>query len=204
MTPLAAATGQLTGTQLEPVLLPGTAFPAGFTSPANGPTSSGSALTTSVPTYDLAKISCATFIEHLGRAGFGETAMVASSAASAAAGQAYDQLVYQFATPAAATAFVTGVQSLAARCGSFGTANQKYALSAAPGITIGGHPTLDLAQTGTVESKPFTLHTLLCASGVDVFGAAAVGVGAGAPAVPARETTVYQLMQRQAAAALLN
>ena len=40
-------------------------------------------------------------------------------------------------------------------------------------------------------------------SGVDVFLVAAVGIGGGAPAVPARETIAYNLMKRQAAAALL-
>jgi len=36
MTPLAAASGQLTGTQLESVLLPATDFPAGFATPSTG------------------------------------------------------------------------------------------------------------------------------------------------------------------------
>ena len=115
MTPLAAATGQLTGTQLESVLLPASDFPAGFATPSTGPITSGGSLTTAPATYNLATISCATFIEHLGTVGFGETAMVSGSVA--AAGQAYDQFIYQFGSASAASAFVAGVQSLAGRCG---------------------------------------------------------------------------------------
>jgi hypothetical protein len=207
MTPLAAASGQLTGTQLESVLLPAADFPAGFATPSTGPISSGGSLTPGPATYNLATISCATFIQHLGTVGFGETAMVSGSVG--AAGQAYDELIYQFATAPAASAFVSGVQALAGRCGSFtATANgQKgtFSLQAAPGTAVGGHPTLELRQTGTLGGSKLVLDTLLCASGVDVFAAAGVGVnGAAAPALPTRETIVYNLMKRQAAAAVLS
>ena len=206
MSPLGAASGQLTGTQLESVLLPESDFPAGFATPATGPISSGSSLTSGKATYDLATISCATFIQHLGTTGFGETAMVAGSVA--ASGQAYDQLIYQFATPTEATAFVSGVQALAGRCGSFtATANGesgKFSLRATAGAAVGGHPAVELVQTGTLGTSKVVLDTLLCASGVDVFGASGVGVGgAAAPAQPTKESIVYNLMRRQAAAAVL-
>ena len=206
MTPLAAASGQLTGTQLESALLPATDFPAGFAAPSSGPITSGGSLTSGPATYNLATISCATFIQHLGTVGFGETAMVSGS--FAASGQAYDQLVYQFGTPSAASAFVAGVRSLAGRCGSFtATANGSagtFSLRATPGTPVGGHPALELQQTGTLGTSKLVLDTLLCASGVDVFAASGVGVGAAAPPVlPAKETIVYNLMKRQAAVAVL-
>jgi hypothetical protein len=206
MTPLPAASGQLTGTQLESVLLPPADFPAGFAAPATGPITSGGSLTSGPATYNLATISCATFIQHLGTTGFGETAMVSGSVA--ASGRAYDQLVYQFGAASAASAFVSGVQSLAGRCGSFtATANGSagtFALRATPGSAVGGHPTLELLQTGTLGKSKLVLDTLLCASGVDVFAASEVGVGgAAAPAVPTKEAIVYNLMKRQAAAAVL-
>jgi hypothetical protein len=205
MTPLAAAAGQLTGSQLETVLLPTSVFPAGFASATRGPITSGGSLTTGAATYDLAKISCATFIEHLGNTGFGETAMVTGSVVGTH--QAYDELIYQFTTAAGATAFADGIRSLAGRCGSFtaqdnGSAGT-FSLSAATGGALGGHPTLTLTETGTLRGEKITAITLLCASGVDVFGATSVGVTTGAPAVPARETIAYQLMQRQAAASVL-
>ncbi|MGH3250959.1 MAG: hypothetical protein ACRDOI_32785 [Trebonia sp.] len=206
MAPLAAAAGQLTGTQLESVLVPASDFPVGFATPTSGPITSGGSLTSGPATYNLATISCATFIQHLGTVGFGETAMVSGSLG--AAGQAYDQLIYQFGTSSAASAFVAGVRALAGRCGSFtATANGSkgtFSLRATPGTAVGGHPTLELRQGGTLGASKLVLDTLLCASGVDVFAASGVGVGgAAAPARPARETVVYNLMKRQAAVAVL-
>lgn len=206
MTPLAAASGQLTGTQLESVLLPATDFPAGFATPSTGPITSGGSLTSGPATYNLATISCATFIQHLGTTGFGETAMVAGSLGTA--GQAYDQLIYQFGTASAASAFVAGLQSLAGRCASFSAAANgstgTFSLQATAGPPVGGHPTLELLQTGSLGGNEQVLDGLFCASGVDVFAAAGVGVGgAAAPALPAKQTMVYDLMQRQAAVAVL-
>jgi hypothetical protein len=206
MTPLPAAGGQLTGTQLESVLLPESDFPAGFATPSTGPVSSGGSLTSGPASYDLATVSCATFVQHFGTTGFGETAMVSGSAADV--GQAYDQFIYQFATASQAAAFVSGVQSLAGRCGSFtATANGEsgtFSLRAAAGSPVGGHPSVELLQAGTLGGRKLVLDTLLCASGVDVFAASGVGIGGdAAPPQVAKETIVYRLMQRQAAAAVL-
>jgi hypothetical protein len=205
MTPLAAASGQLTGTQLQSVLLPVSDFPAGFAASSSGPVTSGGSLTSGAATYPLATVSCSNFVQHLGSTGFGETAMAADSVVGS--DQAFDQLIYQFPTAAAATAFVAGLEPLAVRCTSFsapadgGTAT--FLLKAAPGDTLAGRPTEELLQTGKVNGSELSLDTLFTASGVDVFAASAVGLGTGAPAVPAKETIIYNLMKRQAAAAVL-
>jgi hypothetical protein len=206
MSPLAAATGQLTGTQLESVLLPLTDFPAGYATPTTGPVTSGGSLTGGQAANDLATMSCSNFIEKVGGTGFGETAMVSGSAETS--GQAYDQLIYQFANASGATSFLSGVQSLAARCGSFKlTSNGQtgtFALKASAAAPIGGHPAVDLTESGSVGSSKVALSLLLCASGVDVFGAGAVGAnGSAAPVTPARDAIIYQLMKRQSAAAEL-
>jgi hypothetical protein len=206
MPPLAAASGQLTGAQLESVLLPESDFPAGFATPATGPVSSGGSLTSGKATYELATMTCATFIEHLGTTGFGETAMVAGSVG--AVGQAYDQLVYQFAAPSGASAFLSGVQSLAGRCASFtATANGgsgTFSLKAAAGSPLGGHPTVELQETGNLSGNKVSLDLLLCASGVDLFGAGGASAnGTAPPAQVAKESIAYQLMKRQAAEAVL-
>jgi hypothetical protein len=206
MTSLPPAAGQLTGTQLESVLLPESDFPAGFAAPSTGPVSSGGSLTSGPASYNLATISCATFVQHFGTTGFGETAMVSGSAADV--GQAYDQFIYQFATAPQAAAFAGGVQALASRCGSFtATANGQsgtFSLQAAAGTPVGGHPSVELRQDGTLGGRKLVLDTLLSASGVDVFAATAVGVGGNAaPVQVAKETIVYELMRRQAAAAVL-
>ncbi len=205
MTPLAAAAGQLTGTQLSSVLLPASDFPAGFTEDSSGPITSGGSLSTSAASYKLATVSCTDFTQNFGNTGFGETAMASDNIVGDE--QAYDQIVYQFATAAEASAFVTGIAPIAARCGSFTASDDgssgTFSLKAADGIEVGGHPTVELEQAGSLGGTPLVIDTLLSASGVDVFAASAVGAGAGAPAVPARETIVYDLMKRQAAAALL-
>ena len=205
MTPVPAASGQLTGTQLQTVLLPQSFFPAGFTASSASAVTSGGALTSAPAQYNLATTDCATFINHLGNTGFGETAMASDSFVGQE--QAFDQVVYQFSSPAAAAAFVSGVKALASRCNTFTAtdngAKGEFSLHAAAGPVVAGHPTLDLKQAGVLNGSTLTLDTLLSASGVDVFAGAAVGLGVGAPAGLARETIVYNLMKRQAAAAVL-
>jgi len=205
MTPVPAASGQLTGTELETVLLPQSFFPAGFTLSSSSAVSSGSVLSSSPPQYDLATIDCATFVNHFGNTGFGETAMAAVSAAGSS--QAFDQAVYQFGSPTAAAAFVSKVTSLAGRCRSFtATANGAtgtFSLKAVPGPAVGGHPSVELSQAGVLNHSPLAIDTVLSASGVDVFAGAAVGLGAAVPTSVAPATIVYNLMKRQAAAAVL-
>jgi hypothetical protein len=207
MTPLPAAAGQLTGTELESVLLPASDFPAGFAVSSSGPVTSGGSLEVAAAQYNLATVSCADFVSHLGSTGFGETAMAFDSVVGT--DQAYDQVVYQFGSAAGASAFVAGVKSLAARCSASFSAddngtNGTYRLTASPGADVAGYPTLDLVQSGTESGTSVILDTLFSASGVDVFAAAGVGLGAGAPAVPAKETIIYNLMKRQAAEAVLS
>ena len=206
MTPLPAAAGQLTGTELASVLLPASDFPAGFTASSSGATNSGGSLTTGQAQYPLATISCAEFVEHLGSTGFGETGMAADSIAGA--NQAFDQAVYQFSSAAEASAFAAGISPLAGRCPSFsapvsGSATTTMRMKAAPGDSVAGRPTVELLQSATANGSALTLDTLFTASGVDVFVVSGVGLGTGAPAVPAKETIIYNLMKRQAAAAEL-
>lgn len=206
MTPVPEASGQLTGTQLQTVLLPQSYFPAGFAPSSSSAVSSGASLTSGPPQYNLATIDCATFVNHLGNTGFGETAMASNSFVGQS--QAFDQVVYQFGSAAEASAFVSGIKALAGRCGSFTAtdngAKGAFSLRATPGPTVGGHPTVDLVQTGTINGSAVTLDTLLSASGVDVFAGAAAGLGTSAPTSLAKETIVYNLMKRQAAAAVLS
>ncbi len=205
MSSVPAASGQLTGTQLQSVLLPQSSFPAGFTPSSTGAVSSGGALSSSPARYDLATVGCATFVNHLGNTGFGETAIASDSLVGQS--QAFDQVVYQFGSAGAASGFVSGVKALAARCHSFTATDNgaagTFSLAAADGPAIGGHPSLRLVQTGTIAGSSIVLDTLLSASGVDVFAGAAVGVGTSPPTGVATSTIVYTLMKRQMAAALL-
>lgn len=205
LSPLAAAAGQLTGTDLESVLLPASFFPPGFTAPSAGPVTSGGSLIAAAATNNLATMACSTFAERLGGTGFGETALAAVSLTGAT--QEYGELVYQFGSAPAATAFVAGIRALAGRCGSFTVTSSgqtgSYSLKAADGAPLAGHPTLSLGETGSTAGTRLIIATLFSASGVDVFAASAVGINAGPPAVPAAPTIIYNLMKRQAAAAVL-
>jgi hypothetical protein len=205
MTPLPAAAGQLTGTNLATVLLPAADFPAGFTSSASDAVNSGGSLTTGPARYPLATVSCADFVQHLGAAGFGETAMAADSVVGT--DQAYDQAVYQFSSAAAASAFVAGMSPLAGRCPSFteqvNGSSTTMRMKATAGDSVAGRPTVELLQTASLSGTALTLDTEFLASGVDVFVVSAVGFGKSAPAVPAKGTIIYNLMKRQAAATVL-
>jgi len=54
-----------------------------------------------------------------------------------------------------------------------------------------------------LNHSSLAIDTVLSASGVDVFAGAAVGLGAAAPTAVAPATIAYNLMKRQAAAAVL-
>jgi hypothetical protein len=205
MTPLPAASGQLNGTDLATVLLPASDFPAGYTTSSSDAVNSGGSLTTGPAHYPLATVSCSDFVQHLGTAGFGETAMAADSIVGT--DEAYDQAVYQFSTAAAASAFVAGMSPLAGRCPSFtepvnGTSTTMR-MKATPGDSVAGRPTVELLQTASLSGTALTLDTEFLASGVDVFVVSAVGFGKSAPADPAKGTIIYNLMKRQAAASVL-
>jgi hypothetical protein len=206
MSALPAASGQLTGTQLTSVLLPQSSFPAGFTLSPSSAVSSGDSLTSGPAAYDMSTISCATFVDHLGNTGFGETAM-ASGSAVGGQDQSYDQVVYQFGSTSSASGFVAGIKALAGRCHSFTASDNgesgTFSLTASSAPAVGGHPSLELVQSGTLGSSSLVLDTVFTVSGVDVFAGAAVGLGMAEPVSMAKETIVYNLMKRQQAAAVL-
>jgi hypothetical protein len=206
MTPLPAAAGQLTGTNLQSVLLPASDFPTGYTASSSGATTSGGSLTSGAAQYPLATVSCSDFVQHLGSTGFGETGMASDSIVGS--NQAYDQAIYQFSTAAEASAFVAGISPLAVRCPSFtapitSSNSTTMRMKTAPGGSVAGRPTVELLQTATANGSALTLDTLFTASGVDVFVVSGVGFGKAAPVDPAKETVIYNLMKRQAAAAEL-
>jgi hypothetical protein len=102
---------------------------------------------------------------------------------------------------------VAGMSPLAGRCTSFtepvnGT-NTTMRMKAATGGSVAGRPTVELLQTATVSGTALTLDTEFLASGVDVFAVSAVGFSTTPPASPAKEAIIYNLMKRQAAAAVL-
>jgi hypothetical protein len=203
--PLPSASAQLTGTQLRTALVPQSAFPGGFAVSSTSVVTSGGRLTSAPARYRLATMSCAAFVQHLGNTGFGETAVAFDSVVGQ--GQAFDQVIYQFGSAAAAAGFLSGIRSLATRCRSFTAtdngASGTLSMRAETAAPVGGHPSLLVRQSGKLGGTPVTLDTLWTESGTDVFGAAAIGAGASAPGNPTTRSVVYALMKRQAAAAVL-
>jgi hypothetical protein len=205
--PLAAASGQLTGTQLQTVLLPQSYFPAGYTVSASSTVSSGGKVETATAAHPFATMTCAYFLEHLGDTGFGESAIASDSFAGPGSTQGFDQVVYQFPVTSQAPAFLSGARSLAGRCKSFtasdGGTTGTFTMKAAGAPSVAGHPSLDIEETGTISGAKVTLDTLFTASGTDVVAVAALGLGGLPPSAPARSSLNYALMKRQAAAAVL-
>jgi hypothetical protein len=205
--PLAAASGQLTGTQLQTVLLPQSYFPAGYTVSASSAVSSGGKVETAPAAHPFATMTCAYFLEHLGNTGFGESAIASDSFVGPGSTQGFDQVVYQFPVTSQAPAFLSGARSLASRCKSFTASDDgttgTFAMTAAAAPAVAGHPSLDIEEIGTLNGGKVTLDTLFTASGTDVFAVAALGLGGAPPSAPARSSLNYALMKRQAAAAVL-
>jgi hypothetical protein len=201
---LPPATGQLPGDLLRWALLPRENFPSGF-APAAPVITSGSRLSKAPVRYKLATLGCGEFVSRLGTPGFGETAMAADDFAGR--GLRFRQMIYQFPTPAAATAFVSGVYALTSRCGEFNAT--EYGMTEQVSMhpdrieTLPGYISVELFPLSDPGGDAVNGRELFTASGVDVFVAAKYDFVSNPPTNPELETMTYYLMKRQAAAALL-
>jgi len=112
----AATPAQLTGTQLASRLLPPASFPAGYKIVKSGTYNSGGHLEHGPAQHHLATFSCKTYIvKGLPRTGFGETATAASIVGNKQS-QAYQQVVFQFASAKQAAAFYRQLYAFTVRC----------------------------------------------------------------------------------------
>jgi hypothetical protein len=198
--------GKLTGSDLRSVLLPQSYFPPGYTLFQADVTAAGNGATATPVKASLASVSCDGFDQRFGKPGFGETAMAAEgySGNGSSRGSAFTQIIYQFATPTAAKAFASGVQSLAVRCLSFtvsGTSGGTLSMQAQPAASVAGRPAFRLTQTGTLAGQSVTIDELFAQDGPNVLAVAATGSGASAPSIPALPVLLSSLRQRLAAAA---
>jgi hypothetical protein len=110
---------QLTGTKLAALLLPASDLPSGFTPSQGAATDSGDGLTTAAAKFPIASLSCNDLVNDFGQAGFGENAMAFNSLQNSTSGEVFEDAVYQFATPAAANAFYSGLKAKWPACGTF-------------------------------------------------------------------------------------
>ena len=188
---------QLTGTQLASALLPVSYFPSGYAVGKNNDYNSGNRLENSPAKYNLATMSCKTFVVDSPEHGFGE---------SAAAGniiyrknQAYGQNVFQFASSAKASAFYNGMYALNNRCRSTRTTSGNAVVKLTTRYLIktheGGHQAFRALQTLYLTgSSPTINDNLFILDGTDVFAVDAAGQTE--PTKPALPTATLHLITR--------
>ena len=183
MTPLAAASGQLTGTQLESVLLPQSDFPAGFATPRDRADQLGRVADLGhghlQPGDDLLRdVHPAPGHRRVrrDRDGVGQRRPLRARRTTSWSTSSPRRRRRRRSFPAC-------------RRWPAGAGRSRRRPTARParsrcgrraGAAVGGHPTVELLQTGTLGSSKLVLDTLFCASGVDVFAASGVGVGGAA------------------------
>jgi hypothetical protein len=189
---------QLTGAQLASRLLPPSSFPSGYKIVKSGTYNSGRRLEQGPAKHHLATFSCKTYIvKGLPRTGFGETATAASVVANSA--QAYQQVVFQFASTKQATAFYRQLYAFTVRCrtvtASFhGTV--RLTTQSLKKTHLGKLPAFLAKQTlsATGFGAPTINDTLATVSGRDVLFIDAAGHKV--PSKPALRTAVQNLVTR--------
>lgn len=187
--PSAAATptAQLTGDQLWDALLTGSFFPTGYSTPKGAlQGATGGSLETASAKYDLATMTCADIGDDLGQTGFGETAMAVDTYMNSAQTQAFLEAIYQFRTAAAAQSFVSGIDSLSARCGSFtvtggSSGSTTASLTTTPAAPVSGDKSIMWTESEGASGAASTTRTQLTLDG-DVVAIAAAQANGTAPA----------------------
>lgn len=189
--------GQLTGAQLTKALLPASAFPSRFAVSEQGSADSGASLEKGSASYNPSTMSCTEWDNYFTSSGFGETAYTTESVANSAADEAYGQVVYQFASSSAASAFFRGVQSLSARCHSFtasGGGSDHVSMQLTSAASVAGHQTFWLDQSTAVAGATSKINTLFAVVGTDVFAVSASAVGSTPPSNPAPASLLQRLI----------
>jgi hypothetical protein len=117
--------------------------------------------------------------------------------ANSVANQAYGQVVYQFASSSAASAFFSGVQSLSARCHSFtasGGGSDHVSMQLTSAASVAGHQAFRLDQSTAVAGATSKISTLFAVAGKDVFAISASAVGSAPPSDPAPASLLQKLI----------
>jgi hypothetical protein len=194
---------QLTGVQLRAALLPVSAFPAGFKIQPSSAMDSGKHLETAAAKFHLATMSCTSFSNNFSNKGFGESAVARNAAdrAGATSGKFYLQQIYQFRTPAVASAFFNGVRAIAHRCPKFALSGASpggkittHAFNAAP---IAGHRTFQVNQAaGGTGPFRLSLTFVFTVAGQDLFFDGTLGIGTAQPASPSPRAVMLKLLHR--------
>jgi hypothetical protein len=195
----AATPAPLSGTQVAARLLPPSSFPNGYKIVKSGTYNSGGRLEHGPVRHHLATFSCKTYIiKGLPRTGFGETATAASIVGNKQS-QAYQQVVFQFASAKQAATFYRQLYAFTVRCrtvtASFhGTI--RLTTQSLKKTHLGTLPAFLAKQTlsATGFGAPTINDTLATVSGRDVLFIDAAGHKV--PSKPALRTAVQNLVTR--------
>jgi hypothetical protein len=198
------STVQVTGVQLKSALLPAADFPAGYA--VSNASDSGGHLATAPAKDKLATMSCSAWQQDLGETGFGETAMAtdtvgrSNSNPSQLTLSAYGQLVYQFRTTSAASAFFAGLRAVATRCSSISLSEGGATLTAKVRVVsaarVDGHTAFWIDETESASGFSAQDRTLLTDAGTDVFAVDSTGVTVAPPSSPAPASLIVKLIAR--------
>ena len=193
---------QLTGTELAKLLLTGSDLP-GFAPTTGGALNSGADLTTGAAKYPLASLSCNSLANDFDDTGFGESAMATDMLANSTNGDIFDEAVYQFATPAAASAFYTRLKTVWLSCGRFtandGSGNTGILTATATSAPSGlGRQDFGFTLKGTTMGAAFAEGNTIVLDGVDVYALSPGKQGSTVPTDLDPATLTQKLIDRVA------
>jgi hypothetical protein len=186
----AATPVQLTGAQLASRLLPTSYFPSGYKIDKAATFNSGGRLEHGPAKHHLASLGCKNYlINGLPRTGFGETATAGSVVGRRA--QAYEQHVWQFASPAKAASFYRQYYAFTQRCRTITATVGKDKAGLTTRLLkkthVGRYPVFRALQIVTLTGFPPTVNdTTVALAGTDVYLINAAGnIEPAKPTVPA-------------------
>lgn len=194
-----ASAAQLTGTKLASLLLTTSDVPSGFAPSSGAAVNSGASLATATAKYLPASLSCNELVNDFGQTGFGESAMAFNVLANSTNGEIFEEAVYQFATPAAASTFYTTLKTKWLSCGTFtandgsgDTGNLTVASTSAPSGL--GQQDFGFTMKGTTSGAKLTEGNTIVLDGADVYAASTGEQGAALPTDLDLATLTQKLM----------
>jgi hypothetical protein len=191
---------QLTGDRLESALLPVSFFGSGYAR-YGGIFSSGNQLESTTVYENIAAMSCSAFWGEFSASGYGETSLVTDAIDDVNLPQDYDQIIYQFASPPAASSFYSAEYKKYAKCRAFEEPGDDPAGITQSVITkkVAGHHAFLVSQVVHEPDNPTEYYFLVVTDGADVFIVQALDVSNTDPGDPSPSTVITKLISRVSA-----
>jgi hypothetical protein len=154
----------------------------------------------------MATESCTDFVSHSLAAMLGATAYAGEGLRSRDQGVEYVQFIWQFASPGGAARVYRDVLALANRCPetslTSGGVTEQVTIQAKAGAPIGGHGSVEVAETAAASGATAVFKTLWSTDGAELFtvGAGTSPQQASAPQSPSLRTLMHDLIASVVAA----